>query len=47
LKRRERHSPSPADGHYDPTFFKGEAGIAFALLRLAEPDALPFPLLLE
>jgi lantibiotic modifying enzyme len=50
LQRRQANRSSPAGGEtgaLDPTFFKGEAGVAFALLHLAEPEALPFPLLLE
>lgn len=31
----------------DPSFFRGEAGIGFSLLRLAGPGGLPCPLLLE
>jgi type 2 lantibiotic biosynthesis protein LanM len=31
----------------DPSFFRGEAGIGFTLLRLAGPGELPCPLLLE
>ncbi len=30
----------------DPSFFRGDAGIGFTLLRLADPGALPCPLLL-
>lgn len=38
----------PAGGGdlFDPSFFKGEAGIGFGLLRLAASDLLPCPLLL-
>src|SRR4029077_19307861 len=38
--------PHGGGGLTDPSFFRGEAGIGFALLRLADPDALPCPLLL-
>lgn len=35
------------DEAFDPSFFKGLSGIGYALLRLADPSALPCPLLLE
>jgi type 2 lantibiotic biosynthesis protein LanM len=45
----ERFETVPAGGHslFDPTLFRGDAGVGFTLLRLAAPEALPCLLLLE
>ncbi len=43
---RFRCVPHGGEGLADPSFFRGEAGIGFALLRLAGPGVLPSPLLL-
>lgn len=52
LRRKEKrgayliHSLLP-DGVYDPSFFRGTAGIGYELLRLAHPGRLPSVLLFE
>lgn len=40
-------SARPEEEAFVPSFFKGAAGVGYALLDLAEPGALPLPLLLE
>jgi type 2 lantibiotic biosynthesis protein LanM len=44
-----RFATVPAGGHslFDPTLFRGDAGVGFTLLRLAAPEALPCLLLLQ
>ena len=39
--------PETDNYQFDPSFFTGAAGVGYALLRLAMPDRLPCPLLLE
>lgn len=51
LARREHHGALVLPGHsrwfVNPTFFDGVSGVAYTLLRLHDPDALPSVLLLE
>lgn len=42
-----RREGAASPGPMDRSFAKGAAGVAFALVRLARPGDLPFPLLLE
>ena len=51
LARRERAGSLSQIGHFEetvnPTFFHGVTGVAYTLLRLCDPEALPCVLLLE
>ncbi len=40
-------APHAEPGLADPSFFRGDSGVGFTLLRLADPGGLPCPLLLE
>jgi lantibiotic modifying enzyme len=40
-------APHAEPGLADPSFFRGDSGIGFTLLRLADPGGLPCTLLLE
>lgn len=51
LARREQIGTLSMPGHseaiHNPTFFNGISGVAYTMLRLRDPDALPCVLLLE
>lgn len=51
LTRREQDGTFSLPGHsssfVNPTFFKGVTGVAYTLLHLRNPDALPSVLLFE